>query len=79
MNPRLRKDLFALLHAAEGNAMKERRIATDLADVWLGTEIASELRRMEAEGYVTAGRNAVNEITWRLTATGQSAAAELGV
>jgi predicted MarR family transcription regulator len=55
--------------------MKDRRLTTDLADVWLGTEIASELKRMEADGFVTAGRNAVNEITWRLTATGQSAAA----
>jgi predicted MarR family transcription regulator len=79
MNPRLRKDLFALLHAAQGNALKDRRITTDLGDVWLGTEIVSELKRMEAEGFVTAGRNAVNEITWRLTSTGQAAAAEMGL
>lgn len=79
MNPRLRKDLFALLNVSTSKADRELRLKRDLADVWTASEVAAELRQMEAAGFVTSARNPAEEVVWRLTSTGVAAAGELGL
>lgn len=79
MNPRLRKDIFALLNASTSKADKADRLIRDLADVWDASEVKDELRKMEAAGFLTSAKNAAEETVWRLTGAGVAAARELGL